>query len=232
MGEQVGPIRLSDFTDVSALYIMSDIRGFSVWSRKNQPEIRKLTKILYSLALELFGRRTAETRNRRVVKVLGDGFFAVSEYDDESDDSFLQRLTDTVGAIRSFLRVFDRAIAASNLHDRGDIKVSFGVSYGNSFRFHLPGQPLDYIGEKVNFSARLCSIAAPSEIVVEHDLAERLRSLPRVAPGLVLTDDQVELKSYGKTRVCRATDSAPTGPVLDEPSQVADFIEMIRATEN
>lgn len=207
MPEDINLIKLSDFKDVSSLYVIADLRGFSAWSRKNQPEVRKLTKLLYSIAIAAFGRRSDVAFNRRIVKFLGDGFFAISEYNDDDPDNFKVKLSTTIAAIRSFMASFYKAVSNSNLHDRSEIKISFGLSYGNSFRFHLAGQPLDYIGEKVNLASRLCGIANPSEIVMEYDLKDHLQHAPEeVANGLRYKDDRVDLKSYGDSVVCRIND--------------------------
>ena len=98
-------IRLDNYKEINAIYVFCDLRGFTSWSQKHQNETKKLTKILYSLAIEVFGRRRKTKYIRRVVKFLGDGFFAVNEYDDNNTDSFLKSLEVTYQNIFDFLPI-------------------------------------------------------------------------------------------------------------------------------
>jgi class 3 adenylate cyclase len=200
-------IRLENYKETNAIYIFCDIRDFTSWSQKHQNEIKKLTKILYSLAIEVFGQRKKATLTHRIVKFLGDGFFAISEYDDDDTESFPMSLGVTFQNILNFIQAFYLGIAQSNLHDKGEIKVSFGVSYGPSFRFHIPGQPLDFIGTKINLAARLCSISANSEIVIEYDLKSHTKETEvGQRQNIEYNDDRIDLRGIGDTVVCRMTD--------------------------
>lgn len=204
MGELID---LSNYRETTALYIFCDLRGFSAWSQKHQSEIRKLTKILYSLATQVFGERKDTTLLHRVVKFLGDGFFAVNEYKDDDNQSFSRSLVATCNDIFSFIAALYRGIGESNLHDKGDVKVSFGLSYGPAFRFNNPGHPVDFIGNKVNLAARLCGIAASSEIAAEYELKEHIQAtVIGQRQNLEFVSDRIELKSVGYIVICRITD--------------------------
>ena len=198
---------LSNFRETTAFYIFCDLRGFTAWSQKHQSEIKKLTTILYSLATKVFGERKDTTLLHRVVKFLGDGFFAVNEYDDEETESFLKGLLVTCESIFSFITAFNQGIRQSNLHDKGDIKVSFGLSYGASFRFNNPGHPVDFIGNKINLAARLCSVAKNSEVVAEYELKEHIKATQiGNRENIQYFDDRIVLRSIGDSVVCRIKD--------------------------
>jgi class 3 adenylate cyclase len=200
-------ISLDNYKEKTAILIFSDLRGFTPWSQRHQNEVKKLTRMFYSLAIQVFGERKSTTLIRRVVKFLGDGFFAVNEYDDEENESFYKSLAVSLKNIIEFVPAFYTGISQSNLHDRGEIKAGFGVSYGTSFRFNMPGRPLDYVGSKINLAARLCGIAQSSEIVIEYDLKDHIcaTEIGR-KPNIEYRDDRVDLRGIGDTVICRITD--------------------------
>ncbi len=201
------PIRsvaLRDFVESSSFYLFADIRGFTAWSHKHQSEVKHLTKVLYTVAVEVFGHRKSSQLKQRVVKFLGDGFFAVSEYDDERPDGFYDRLHGMILAVLQFDDTFREVIQDSLLHDRSDLGVGYGLAFGPSFRFFTPGQPLDYIGSKVNLAARLCAIAGRSELICERDIRDHLHRLPPELTGWFPQETATaDVKTFGNTEVWR-----------------------------
>ena len=221
-------VNLQDFNESCGIYVFADIRGFTQWSSMYQNEIRRLTAALYSVAASTFGTRKSTRNLRRIVKFLGDGFFAVSEYDDDREGDLQHRLAETVEAVVGFNDSFLSLIERSNLHERRSIAVGYGMSFGASYRFHTAGQPIDFIGHEVNLASRLCSVATPSELIVEREIRDRL-DLPsdNVLSHLAFTDDDIELRSFGVTRVSRAQVGAAVQKRISTTAWVADFVNTI-----
>lgn len=198
-------ISLQAYREVFAVYAFADVRGFTRWSSKNQPEMRKLTSILYSAAVAVFGKRKSTKLDKRIVKFLGDGFFAVSEYNDDRPGDLQKRIAEMTENVIRFEDLFRNTIDKSNLHRRRNISLGFGMSFGSAFRFHTSGQSTDYIGNSVNLAARLCGVADASEIVSERDVVDHLGSLSTdTNEWLQFAPDTIDLKSFGSTEVSRA----------------------------
>ncbi len=162
----------------SSFYIFADIRGFTEWSNKNLSEVEDLLNIAYPLAFDIFGEVMSTRYLKRVVKFLGDGFFAVNEYDKEfKRKPFLATFLNTLNDIVIYRRKFKENIKSSTLHGKTNLNISFGVSYGKSRRFNLKGFPKDYVSDKINLASRLCQEAEPGEIVFEIDLKEYILKL-------------------------------------------------------
>jgi class 3 adenylate cyclase len=167
-------IGLDGYRQVYALYIFGDLRGFTKWVKESESELKRLLEILYTNAQEAFGRKEERAYQRRIVKFLGDGFFAVNEYDDSKgkpavSDAFLRTFED----ILSFRDSFRKEIRNANFHQRPRPFCGFGISYGAAVRFSLPGHPLDYAGGQVNLASRLCSKSEADEIFAELDIHKK-----------------------------------------------------------
>ncbi len=190
---------LKKIKPIKAFYIFSDIRNFSAWAKQNQPEIKDLLAILYSHAENIF---TSHNKRyyKRVVKYLGDGFFAINEYNDKL---FLDRLLNTLQDILSFITTFKTAINKSNLHQKTDIDISFGLSFGSSIRFYLNNNKYDYAGEKINLASRLCNKAEKSELYCEIDLRGYIENNDCFKKiGITSGKKQsIEVKGYGNIDV-------------------------------
>jgi len=169
-GRNITKVELLNLKEVEGFYIFGDIRGFSKWANNNLSEVAGLLEITYSLAPQIFGDSTR--RDYRVVKFLGDGFFAVREYVGRTKVSFKKNLIKTINNMIEFKQFFLKELSSSILHEKDKLGISFGLSYGISRRFNLPGFALDYVGDKINLASRLCSLARPSDFVIEHDLKE------------------------------------------------------------
>jgi len=181
----------------TAFFLFCDIRGFSRWMAENQLEARDLLDIYYTAAFRAFGERKERTYHRRVAKLLGDGFFAVHEYDRADSRMFAAVLKALVAAVRSFTADFEARLGDSTIHGKHRLKTSFGLAYGPAVRFAIPGYPLDYISHKINLASRYAGVAAEREVVFEADLLEHMRSLPGANARL----EQRELKKMGQVDV-------------------------------
>ena len=151
------------------IYAFIDIRGFTKWSLDNQLEIKKLLEIFYDCGIQSFGERKEQSYLKRIVKYLGDGFFAVNEYDPntENDLDLIDSMNQMVASSCNLIIEFRKRIVRSSLHDKNRIGIGIGISYGPSLRFNLKGQPFDYSGKSINTASRLCSVAMDGEIVME-----------------------------------------------------------------
>lgn len=184
--------------DVDGLYIFADIRGFSNWCNKNLLEIEKLLTIFYSLAIKYFGEPEHSPCVKKVVKFLGDGFFAVSEYNDkENSDDFKKKLIEILSSISKFKIDFEDRITKSLLHDKNTLSISFGIAYGVSKRFCVSNFPEDYSGDKINLTARLCSEALSEEILIEIELKEQILALSKNNRILIKESEDKKIQPKG-----------------------------------
>ena len=90
--------------DANAIYIFADLRGFTAWAGKYQKEVEQLLSIFYTLAVAIFGSMQQTKYFRRVVKFLGDGFFAVSEYPSGKREILREKLLESISEIGFFIR--------------------------------------------------------------------------------------------------------------------------------
>lgn len=185
------------FDSVKAIYFFGDIRGYSTWSKKNQPEVDKLISIYYSLALETFNNNKG-----RIIKFAGDGFLGVSEYiDNEDNQSFLSSLEYVIQKTIEFNKKFLSSMFYSILHDNDCLTMGYGISYGHSFKYAYDNY-LDYVGEKVNFASRLVSKANGNQILLEKDIAGILYAvLTKNQIPLEYKYKRIELKDYDNNEV-------------------------------
>lgn len=189
--------------EAAAFYIFADIRGFSEWANRNLFEVRNLLSITYSSAVSIFGD-TGTTPNylRRVVKFLGDGFFAVREYNETNIKSFKRNLFLTLFDMTYFKNIFIERLNSAVLHHKEKIGISLGLSYGKSIKFHLSNFPKDYAGDRINLASRLCSVAESSEIAIEHDLKKYILEFVKdksIRP-VNIEEKEIDLKGFGKEK--------------------------------
>ncbi len=206
-------LRLDNYRDTRALYIFADLRGFSQWSKDYPAEIRELLEITYSITKHFFeATRKPEFKKKsefkkKLVKFLGDGFFAINEYDRRGKDSLSLAVRESTNDILDFIDNFNTYIERSSLHLRHHIGIGFGVAYGHGYRFNMPGFPTDYVGAQINIAARLCKKAESSEVIFEHDLSEYLqKTLHDRVIHFLAKDDFLDLKEFPNYKVYRVTD--------------------------
>jgi len=183
-----------------AVYIYGDIRGFTKWSIRNQTEISELIDKYYEIILNQF-RNTSELRREKVIKFLGDGFFAVVEFDKTHPNSLSRALFKAMIKCQIVYSNFVDFKEKSTLHNIDDLGIGFGITYGNCLRFNLPGNGIDYIGEKVNYAARLCGAAQTGQIYTDQDVRKQLDDIlddvtEIYEEGIV---NDIPLKGYSNT---------------------------------
>jgi class 3 adenylate cyclase len=144
------------------IYMFADLRNFSGWSNRNLLEIEKLIEPVYSSVQQNFNKNSDV-----FIKFLGDGFLFVKEIELESPEFLMVAIIDLLQSIHSFETYFqDFKYSASTLHDLYSLNFAYGVSYGFSMKYKSNNSN-DYVGDKLNLAARLCSKAKKKEILFE-----------------------------------------------------------------
>jgi len=188
---------ITNTKEINGFYIFSDLRGFTNWSESNQTEIDLLLDMVYTLGLSSFGERKGETYPKRIVKFLGDGFFAVNEFKRTDNLDFINKMNETLYSCSVFILNFMRELDKVNIHDKERIGVGFGIAFGSAIRFNLPGGSLDYAGKHVNYSARLCAAAENGEILMEKEFSQ-YRSKMQIPEMYYYDERHLEMKSIGE----------------------------------
>jgi class 3 adenylate cyclase len=183
--------------EITGFFVFMDLRGFTLWAESNQTEIDILLSFIYQLGFDTFGERKEATFPKRIVKFLGDGFFAVNEYKRNDDQDFETKMNETLKSCSLYILKFRRGISEINIHEREKIGIGFGVSYGSAIRFTIPGHPMDYSGKHVNYSARLCSKAENGEMLLEKEFDRYHMRI--VLPEMYYYEEkEIDMKSIGK----------------------------------
>ena len=181
----------------SAVYLFCDIRGFSAWMATNQMEASDLLDRYYSAAFEHFGERKEQKYPKRVAKLLWDGFLVVHEYDTDNERHFDKVVGEIATASIVFCIDFYGKLLKSTIHNKRNLHCAFGLSYGKGVRINIPGYPLDYISDRINYASRLVGVARDNEVVFEKELFEH------ITPEEVfsLRKEKRELKKIGPHEV-------------------------------
>ena len=161
---------------VSVLF--SDIRGDTEFAERVSPEV-----VIEALN-QYFEAQTAivETHNGDVDKFIGDALVAVFE----GDDMERRAITCAVQIIDAMAELLER-FPEYNLH------VGIGVASGEVVMGAMGAKSrMDYtvLGSTVNLSARLCSMAAPDQFLID---AATLAMEPEVGEVIVTNTRQFEV---------------------------------------
>jgi class 3 adenylate cyclase len=171
-------ISLLGYKPRHGIYLFADLRGFTKWVDSSENELQQLLEIYYSCADEVFGSKKQRSLVKRVVKFLGDGFFAVSEYNFKDGKKALEAaFAGMLKNVLSFRKRFRLQMRNATFHRSPSILSGFGMSFGPSVRFNLEGHSMDYSGSQVNIAARLCSEARADELVIERGFFEFLHPI-------------------------------------------------------
>jgi class 3 adenylate cyclase len=195
---------LDNYREVTALFIFADIRGFGNWGKQYPQEIRQLLEIEYSLARRFFDGSRKKLHRKKLVKFVGDGFFAANEVGENTHDALTNAVIESADDILDFVGYFNKAVSDSLLHNRHGLGVGFGMSFGIGYRFNLTGFGTDYVGVPVNLASRLCSAASPSELVLEDNLGECAKeAFKERLNTLQIKPDQITVKEIDNYPVYR-----------------------------
>jgi len=198
MGGYLQP-NIQNFESKEAFFLFADIRGFTLWSSKYQLDVRKLVSFIYENAYAYFGSLKSQVLLSRVVKFLGDGFFAVREY---TTDNFELKFNSIIQRCIDYNNEFNDYIRNNRFHEPDSISFGYGLSFGSAERFNIQGMPFYYIGDRVNFSSRLCSSAEGNQIVLDNDLYENIKRFKKKNElDYKITTDIIDLKGFPNTRV-------------------------------
>ncbi|MCC7540758.1 MAG: HAMP domain-containing protein [Deltaproteobacteria bacterium] len=142
--------------------VFSDIRGFTAFSEKRSPEdvVTMLNQYLEAQALKV------HAHGGDIDKFVGDEVMARFAGDDGAHRAVLAAL-DMVEAVESVNRSSGRA---------EPIAIGVGVNEGEMILGAMGAEErLDFtvIGDAVNLGARLCSAAAPGQVLMTRETAER-----------------------------------------------------------
>jgi class 3 adenylate cyclase len=158
-------------TDVNALIVFVDIRGFTAWAEKigNSAFLDEFAGQWYAILEKNFEKAA-------LLKHLGDGALIVSEISGKTTSVLLKSLLrDTLKAISKTGGDF-KAICKKFAEEEGtkiDLELGWGIAKGPVKRVNR-----DYIGADLNKCSRYCDIARPFGIVIDADDFQNLPSLP------------------------------------------------------
>jgi class 3 adenylate cyclase len=143
--------------------LFSDIRGFTAFSEKVEPEI----------VIELLSRYLSRqasiviSHNGIIDKYVGDELIAIFEGPDMVDDAVLCAIE------------IQQAINELNTKNTEDIRVGIGINTGMAIVGNVGGEErMDHtvLGNNMNLGSRLCSIAGSSQIILSESSWRSLKS--------------------------------------------------------
>ena len=146
----------------TATVFFSDIRGFTSYSEQVEPErvVAMLNGVLSSQAA------IVRRHGGDIDKYVGDELVAVFEGPDMA-----------VRAVRAALDIQREASASFAVEDRERVKIGIGINTGDMIMGAMgSAERMDYtvIGDNVNLGSRLCSSAAPGQILISESTAQLL----------------------------------------------------------
>ena len=143
--------------------LFSDIRGFTAFSEKVEPEV----------VIELLSRYLSRqasiviSHNGIIDKYVGDELIAIFESPDMVDDAVLCAIE------------IQQAINELNTKNTEDIRVGIGINTGMAIVGNVGGEErMDHtvLGNNMNLGSRLCSIARSGQIVLSESSWRSLKS--------------------------------------------------------
>lgn len=146
--------------NVTRTFCFADLSGFTAFTRENGPH----SAVRQLGAFRRVTRNVAAKRGVRVAKWLGDGVMLVG--------------TDPVPTI---------ALGVHLVHHFSDSKIRVRVGIATGIALLFEGD--DYIGEPVNLAAKLCSAAAPGEVLAVCESTD--------LPAWVVSDGEVSVRIKG-----------------------------------
>jgi class 3 adenylate cyclase len=155
---------MSEWPSQHVIIIFADIRGFSEFSKENNPsDVAAYIKRVYLKLMERFPYSD-------FCKATGDGLLITVPYDEKiGDDSDLRMKAKSV--VEACLQTVDSfgLICAGEQVINFPVpqKVGFGISRGSACCLVSGDVIVDYSGHRLNLAARLLNLARPDGIVLD-----------------------------------------------------------------
>lgn len=185
-----GGIRLGGERKTATVFF-SDIRGFTSFSEKNEPEIviNMINTYLRSQA------KIVRQYGGDIDKYVGDELIAVFQDPDMVKNAVLCAVD-----IHQAIEVLNEN------HPEWDIRVGIGINTGEMVMGAMGSEErMDYtiLGDSVNLGARLCSYAGPSEIILSensysHITAEQTEFLLKTRFLSIVKHQRIQVKGKSK----------------------------------
>ncbi len=173
-----------NYRDVAILF--SDIRGFTAFSEHRDPKVVvEVLNRLLSIQSEIIERYEG-----KIDKYVGDEVVAIFEGPTQASD-----------AVYAGLEI-QEAVKKANENIEEQLSVGVGISKGAVIMGNIGSEiRKDYtiIGSNVNLAARLCSQAAPGEVLLSSNAKTAAVEDDRISHVLDITPHgQLELKGFSK----------------------------------
>ena len=143
--------------------LFSDIRGFTAYSEKVEPEV-----VIELLSRYLSRQASIVISHKGIIdKYVGDELIAIFEGSDMVDNAVLCAVD------------IQRAINELNTKNTEDIRVGIGINTGMAIVGNVGGEErMDHtvLGNNMNLGSRLCSIALSGQIIVSESSWRSLKS--------------------------------------------------------
>lgn len=192
------------FSEDYGIFVFCDIRNFSKWAKYNQQEIRLLLEKFYNFAYQYF-HKNSNAQVKYIFKLIGDGFF-YAYLNSKLQDNFSMRINFFDNLLNTIFKLNNDTIdAIKHIHNFDNLELAFGISFGFCYKFkYKKDDTFDCIGERVNYSSRLCSIAEGSTIYLEKDLENIITDLIKKSEKKYSYEKkQIEIKGYGKEDILK-----------------------------
>jgi class 3 adenylate cyclase len=194
LSKQVNPfMQTKTRAKLYASTLFVDIAGFSSLMKQSdeQMTVKMIDELIDRLCIVIY------QNDGYIDKFLGDGFMAIFEHGDRLDAEAalcgIRASVDMNRAIRNKNRRFKEVYQLDH-----DITFRMGMSTGEIYAIFLGNyikREFTYLGNAVNLASKLESVAEKQGLFIDrntHDL---------IADGIHADEKEVELPSFGKTRV-------------------------------
>jgi adenylate cyclase len=175
IASQVGSVKLGSGEKKPVVIFFSDIRGFTPMSEKMQPD--QITTLLTEYFTEMV--EIIFEHGGTLDKFIGDAIMAIwgapIPHEDDAD-----RAMDAAMEMQKVLVDLNKKWAGEG---RQPVNIGIGINFGDVFAGNIGSeQRLEYtvIGDAVNTASRLCSKAAPGEVLISEPFYKSLKKPPTV----------------------------------------------------
>jgi class 3 adenylate cyclase/tetratricopeptide (TPR) repeat protein len=204
----VNPERMADIQ----IFLIADVRGYTTYTDEHRDE----EAAQLAMRFATIGREVVETHSGRVVELRGDEIFAV--------------FASARAALRAAVELQQQLAEVSAANPEQPLRCGIGLEAGEA----VPVED-GYRGMAINLAARLCSRAAPGEVLA----GETIIGLARRVAGLVFRDRGLaSFKGVGApVRVVQVLSeealdvvvepmpaATPLDPMAESPQAVGNFL--------